>query len=719
MKRRIWLACSIASASLVAASFTPRAARACGGGDDGGDATTFDPDVLDDASEAPLFYDPDTRSVGHGPCDSCAVDEMRADWAAFLGPGVTPDDWAKILLSAPLPDIDALILTLQGKNAKPPRGYETNTVLKAAAGADRDRIIAALYFVGFARRVEPYAAAPPGWGEPRPAPKGDPAALQANGESAFGRAKLPFLRQRYAFQLMRLRFYRDDWKGVVSFHDKQRKALEGPSDNLKWRARYYLAGALNHDGALAKANLLLAQIHSGSASLAPSAALDFQPMEETDWKETLALARSAKEKIELWRLVGLKLDAMEATRKIIALDPRSKRVALLAVRELNKAEYQGNAAALAEVETVARRLADRPTTDRRWLFDLVAGHAAALNGDLKAARPRLERVMKERPNTLAETQAWASLAIALAYAQKAKAPDKKAAEELAHAMGQVPASFSRSSNVTQIVRAKLGEAYRLGGKCIEARLFGLEECAVQWSDPKYVEAMIARVSSTPTAFDRFMVEGSGFEPRGLYRELAMLHFAEGDLEGARKIIQQPQGAAASRLGTDPFVVHIRDCYDCDRKAFAGSKWTDTSFIARLIELKALAQRPGEAGAAAAFELGSGYYNITAFGNARYFTQGTHVVVDPGLAEAWYKRAYETSSSRELKAKAAFMAAKSELALDVATAPSSKRPQRPIDPADYLPIPTTWFPIVKSFADTAYHRDILRECGHYRRWAKKN
>jgi len=32
----------------------------------------------------------------------------------------------------------------------------------------------------------------------------------------------------------------------------------------------------------------------------------------------------------------------------------------------------------------------------------------------------------------------------------------------------------------------------------------------------------------------------------------------------------------------------------------------------------------------------------------------------------------------------------------------------------LPIPATWFPIVKRLADTAYHRQILRECGHYRR-----
>jgi hypothetical protein len=138
-------------------------------------------------------------------------------------------------------------------------------------------------------------------------------------------------------------------------------------------------------------------------------------------------------------------------------------------------------------------------------------------------------------------------------------------------------------------------------------------------------------------------------------------------------------------------------------------------MARLIELKALAQRPGEAGAAAAFELGSGYYNITADGNARGFADGTHVVVDLAQSESWYRRAYETSRNRELKAKAAFMAAKSELARRA----SQPGKGTPIDPADYLPIPTTWYPILKRLADTAYHREILRECGHYRRWAKHN
>jgi hypothetical protein len=30
----------------------------------------------------------------------------------------------------------------------------------------------------------------------------------------------------------------------------------------------------------------------------------------------------------------------------------------------------------------------------------------------------------------------------------------------------------------------------------------------------------------------------------------------------------------------------------------------------------------------------------------------------------------------------------------------------------------WFAIVKTFADTAYHREVLAECGHYRRWVAR-
>jgi hypothetical protein len=34
------------------------------------------------------------------------------------------------------------------------------------------------------------------------------------------------------------------------------------------------------------------------------------------------------------------------------------------------------------------------------------------------------------------------------------------------------------------------------------------------------------------------------------------------------------------------------------------------------------------------------------------------------------------------------------------------------------VPKTWFAIVKTFADTAYHREVLAHGGHHRRWAAR-
>jgi hypothetical protein len=688
----------------------PRTAQACGGDFGPEERTTFDPDVLGDGAETALFWNPDTKSIGNGPCEDCAAKEMKDDWQTFFGQAVPWADWSKILLSAALPEIDALIQAMKNAHAQPPHGFESNAIFKLA-GARRDDAIAALYFVGFARRVEPFAAAPPSdWETPKPqrAPEIEPQTLIANGDKALARAKMPFLRQRYAFQLARLRFYTQDWPDVVSFCQKNRTALDSPAPSLKWRAQYYVAGALLQMNERARANLTLARIHAGWPALASVTAQDFKPMQQDDWKDTLARASSVKEKVELWRLVGLKLDALEAMKQIAALDPRSTRLAVLAVREVNREE--ATSTDLTALGRLCGKLADNPATDRRWLFDLVAGHAAALRGDVAQARRRLASVRAaQQGNELVEKQAAASLAMALS--RSCGRPEPRCEDELARNIAEVDANFSRWYIVRESVRAKLSEGYHARGRCVEAELFGAGACSEKWSDPRFVESMIARVSGPPTAFDRFMIDNASYSRDGLRTELALMHFRRGDFETAKRQFQD-KDVGAEPIPTDPFVIHIRDCHDCDQKKYANGKWTHAKLALRMINLRKLADRPGKVGAEAAFDLGNGYYNITWYGNARSFLDGTHVTADVNEAEIWYKRAFDAFPDREDKARAAFMAAKSELARML----EKKEPSHgEVDP---LPIPGTWFPIVRSFSDTKYYREILQECGHYRRWAKR-
>ena len=213
-------------------------------------------------------------------------------------------------------------------------------------------------------------------------------------------------------------------------------------------------------------------------------------------------------------------------------------------------------------------------------------------------------------------------------------------------------------------------------------------------------AMIARVASPKTALDRFMVNGSGQTTASLTAELAKLHLVLGDYPGALRVLSGL--AEGGSMGTDPFVMHVVDCHDCDHAAYADADapWTFKSFVSRLVALERTAGGKGEAAAKAAYELGSGTYNITFHGNARVVAGAGHNgTADTKPAERWFKRAHDLTADRELKARAATMAAKCELAREGGE------------------VSKTWYPALRALAGTNYEREVLKECGWYRAWTK--
>ena len=676
---------------------------ACGFVDESlADVTTFDPMILGEDTWEGLYFQPFVHGFG-GPCDDCATKAVADDWHAFLGDAVSAPDWDRVLRKASAPDLAVLRAFATGKAKLPPKGYE-----KVGAGP---RVAAAVAFVELLRAVEPYATLE---GKPTAA---IPPELVTKLEAGAKTAKEPFLVQRYAFLTLRTLFYQRAWRRAVTFFDASATALAGPSLDLRWRARYYAAGALARDGNRGRANLELARITSGYPALAGAAASDFQPVEEADWKRTLGLARDVRERTELWRLVGFKADGFVAMEKILELDPRSDLVAVLLVRELARAEstlaeLEGGAEpalvaaqkkALVRLEKIASGIAATRGADRPWLAELVVGHIAAKRGDLVVARVHLQRAVTLAPkNPAVATQAKASLALALVLDWKIDAAHE---EELAHLMLEIDSKFSRLDTVRTTVRGKLAKAYALAGKIVESEF--LTAGAGNWADLEFIKQMIARTSQSATAFDRFVL--GGITKQQLQDELFGRYLLLGDFVDAQKLLP----AKPDALGTDPFVIHIIDCHDCDHEQYATAPWTDASFLARLVELQKLAAGKSEAAAQAAIDLGNALYNLTWFGNARVVLDSTRQATrDTRPAERWYKRAFELTKNREQKAKAAYLAAKSELArlVDAETAADQA--------TEILPVPTTWFPILRGMSETRYYKEVLKECGNFRRWIAK-
>jgi hypothetical protein len=709
-------------------------ARACGGGWDPsiGELSTFDPDI----EAVGLAYNPyDGGSCGS---DDCQTHAMLADWRGYLKEtGVGDADWKKVLFEASPGELVAIRQRLSGKATPAPKGYDQSSLWKVTAG--KDKLLSAVAVVELVRKIEPFTGADQYDANGTQKPRGRPSAdLLATARAGLKATKDPFLSQRYAFAAVRILFYQHDWNGLVTFFDTTEKVLVTPSADLAGRARYYMAGALARSGKFARANLELARVNANFPLLAGSAEIDFKPKEDKDWREALRLAKTVREKTELWRLVGLKKDGLVATQEILKLDPKSNLVGALLARELASTEGMVSDAygqkpdpkdiaaqkkAYATIEQIAVAQASMKGADRPWIMELIAGHIAAKRGDVANARARLLRAVAARPGDVkVATQAKASLAVALTFDWKISPQNE---DELAKAMGALDKDFSRSWAVRRVVREKLAKAYLKAGKIVDAEFLNpgtvdpidsstgkpASKLKPKWSDITFIKEMIARSGRTTTEFDRFVLKDSLVRAQ-LEQDLALRYMLDGDFAASAKTFQTTK-ATSDLLRTDPFVIHIIDCHDCDHTKYEKATWTHANFAAKLVELELKAKGGGESAADAALLLGNALYNISHYGNARIVLDFSHQSLhNASAAERWYKRAFELTKNRELKVKAAFMAAKSEQGTALGAIEDSRQYDDP------MPLPKTWYPIVKQFADTKYYKEILRECGNFARWAKK-
>jgi hypothetical protein len=83
------------------------------------------------------------------------------------------------------------------------------------------------------------------------------------------------------------------------------------------------------------------------------------------------------------------------------------------------------------------------------------------------------------------------------------------------------------------------------------------------------------------------------------------------------------------------------------------------------------------------------------------------------AAPWFRRAHAAATEREIKAEAAFLAAKVELMTELA-----KLPPYTYHEGTAMPVPKTWYPVMQGYSDTNYYGQVLAECGTFRSWVAK-
>jgi hypothetical protein len=713
------------------------------------EVTFFSPEVIADPRCTPFFATPFHRFYGIDP-ESNLVDlsEVNLDeWDAFWHGKLPRKAWAELLYSAPLDRLDNLIFRLKG------RPHATNVAEDEpfVAFPDRDLLIAALFYVGFAKRVEPYATERADYWEweqkketiDKGARASAVATLAEAGRRAFDAAKDSFLRQRYAFQLLRLYFYHEEYDRSVQFFEARRASEFADGSSIAWRALGYSAGAHYKAGRYAQANYIYSIIFDRYPPLRLSAAWSFRPQEESDWRATLALATSSREKAVLWQLLGIGADGLRAMREIYAIDPASDLLPLLLVREVSHAELAANDTGQlddsattpvdrAELVAFVAAVAEKGNAHKPWAWDLAAGHLHAMAGEIAAARTCLARAEKRAPTNQAVagqarvSRLYATLN-AMRHADPAAEPtlatelewlrrEAVVVQGIAQATeGERTPAQERAAAFLSWAKGRLAGLYRERGDLITALCLQDAPQDPFYADSAKVEQLI-RFLAKPgkSAFEAFAAGEYRADRDELVEVQGLNALYAGDVETASTLLGQVGG---DTLLADPFEIHIRDNHDRDATAPGHATYTKAQLAARLASLLREASANPERAPLLYLDVANAFYNITYFGNCRtmYQTAGGHFVTSPsvddcGRAESYYRKAHDLATNRELKAKAAFMAAKCEQNAYYARDPDKSK-------GDF--VSATWYEKFRDgFSDTLYYREVIRECGYFRQFVEK-
>lgn len=703
----------------------------------------FAPEIIERPDEAPfflsghLFY----GNAGDGSPPFDTLEDLNAkEWSAYLNGRVPMQSLSHLIYKMKLPDLDKLIWAFEGKKQVLSAPLASLKSELDSIGNSR-RVVQALYYLGFAKRCEPIALrmlTDDAWDAQKiaTARAGDAvvaAKLLDGSKGLLASVADKFLQERYHFQRLRLYFYTGRNAEAEKYYTDNIGSFTTES-SVKYRFISAAAGAYAHDKQYGRANYLYSVVFDRYAPLKRSAYMSFGPVEDADWKQSLALARSDHEKAVLWQLVGLRNDGLAAIEKIHALSPASPLLPLLLVREVNKseedvaragegrvAEEQARAKALGKKRlALIKRIADEKKTPQPYLYQLALGHLYVLTRDYASALSYLDQAEKSLP--AAPEQAAAireQLRMSQLYARLSswKAADKAQEPYLLKTLESLdPSKNSRASQLRTWAIDKLRGLYTRSGEIPQSI------AKADYGTNRKIDAILGyldRPGKSPLV--ELLLKGMTPERPALLEMKTLNELYAGHFTSAQALLAQAGPTRGTEtLRADPFLIHIRDCHDCDfaanekAKGKAKAAYTLATLIARFIELSKQAGQKGEAGAQASFLIANGLYNLSYYGNARDVYSGTSSDDlsrnrDMTQAEKYYKRAMELSADQEFKAKACFMAAKTE------------QNRRFKDSSSYIDGPASpiYFKMLKdSYANTRYYQEIIKECGYFRTYLKR-
>jgi hypothetical protein len=734
----------ITAALIFLSGLSPDLAEACGGGDECDYSicqSVFLPEIIESPEEAPFFlsshsfYEGESSRRDIAPRDS--ENRNLTEWSSYFANKVDTATLSTLVYKLPLKELDNLIFSLKGQEK--PKSPEMATLQKSLETAGPiEKTLRALYYLGFAKRCEPVATQDDSQDRWQPSESGttggqDALTTVAENQIASSAKVLAnlnddFLKRRYEFQVLRMYFYSHDLNGAIDYY-KSHPELLSDNDSIKFRSMEIFAGSLFKTQDYGNANYAYSLIFAQYPPLKKNAILAFHPQEEKDWQQTLSMAKNSQEKTILWQMFGITSDELLAIQKIYELEPASRLLPLLMTREVNKSEslyFADNKKATPDFRPTAKifkALAKDPRVYKPWLWKLATAHLQVLAGNLSEAQTQLNELSNLKPSSnlfreqLRMTRFFWQV-------QSYKTPHQKTANTFVPELQwlALQKQNDRAQNLLHWAWAHLSQVYEASNDVVRSLLLVDKPQSSFYRDNKTLELLLAFLSRQPkSVFDSYLMVHHDYTLTDL-KELKALNFLyAGELKQAATVM--PAVLKSGPLLADPFLIHIKDCHDCDHEAPKKTDFTKSTFLKALASRLELANGTGTTAAEANLDIGNALYNISYYGNARDMYATPHENYsqdwDNGSnmqpARSYYERALQLSTDREFKAKVTFLLSKTDLN-DAITAENKLHPYTSFE---LIPAPPKQFETLRSqFSDTQYYKEIIQECGYFRAYVQK-
>jgi hypothetical protein len=416
----------------------------------------FDPGLALDARLRPLSFA--GLPADTPPWDSSAdakKDNLEA-WQKHLRGRFTVAETESVVYQAPLADLQAA--------AVPGAARAVPAVLRRFAASAED-----LAYMVYAKRCEPLVAPPENfdpwdakdWHD-RPAMT----AMLEEGRKLRQQATSPFIKDRYAFQVVRLAHYAGQYDRAVTLFDEYFPGSPR-RDTVYYWSLALKAGALKRLGRVAESAYLFSLVFERCRSKRSEAYRGFGIGSDEAYQQCLKLCRDARERSVVLFLHGLDFDnsALEEMAAIYRELPDSPHLEVLLTREIARLERKLHGASFNErvpmwdgrqlrdpddvfhgnlerLEAFLRQAVDEGRVKRADFWRLALGYSRYLGGNYAPAREAFLALRDGKATTTAVRQ-QAETFLWLAGVVELKSVDRESEARLFNECRRIRGHFPR------------------------------------------------------------------------------------------------------------------------------------------------------------------------------------------------------------------------------------------------------------------------------------